>query len=103
MVLFGLCCKLYNVFRKLLLDIAFLQSIVFLLVNAQQDYCHYNGCHAKATEDAHGGGVAWVGLIDVSDEHGHHGQTNVLDIENDGVGGTQQLHRNNFGNARPHG
>ena len=80
-----------------------LQTVAFLLVHVEEGKGEENGDRAEAGEDGHRGLVGGVDTVHLTDPHGHEGEADVLNVEDDGEGRSEQLHGNDLGHAGPHG
>lgn len=95
------CCKC--MLLNLLFDVCLLQTVVLFLVDDNQENREDDSCCSEGTEDAHTCGVCLVYAVDFTNEYRYKAQSDVLDVEDDGVSGAEGLHRDNLWNARPHG
>ena len=86
-----------------LFGVLFLQTVAFLLVHVEEGKGKENGDCAEAGEDGHRGLVGGIDTVHLTDPHGHEGEADVLNVEDDGEGRSEQLHGNDLGHAGPHG
>ena len=93
----------------LILDIWLLQTVAFAFVLHEKQEGYEDGYDAEAGEDGHrlcvvdGAVCSCVGLVHFTNPHGNKGETDVLDVEDECIGGTEKLHRDNLRNGGPHG
>ena len=80
-----------------------LQTVAFLLVHVEEGKGEENGDRAEAGEDGHRGLVGGVDTVHLTDPHGNEREADVLNVEDDGEGRSEQLHGNDLGHAGPHG
>ena len=86
-----------------LFGVLFLQTVAFLLVHVEEGKGKENGDCAEAGEDGHRSLVGGIDTVHLTDPHGHEGEADVLNVEDDGEGRSEQLHGNDLGHAGPHG
>ena len=86
-----------------LFGVLFLQTVAFLLVHVEEGKGKEDGDRAEAGEDGHRSLVGGIDTVHLTDPHGHEREADVLNVEDDGEGRSEQLHGNDLGHAGPHG
>ena len=87
----------------ILLDVWFLQSIILLLVDDKEKETEYDSAYTKRAEHAHACLVCRIRAVELAYQHWHKAKAYVLDVEDNGVSRTQQLHGDYLRDTWPHG